>query len=136
VSGRRERGEAPAACPCGSGAAYAACCGPWHAGPDRLAAPDAERLMRSRYAAYALGLEGYLLDTWHPGTRPAALGLDTASTRWLGLEIRAHRRVDDTHATVEFVARSRVAGRGQRLHELSRFVREAGRWLYVDGETR
>ena len=92
--------------------------------------------MRSRYAAYVLGLERYLLDTWHPDTRPARLELPAGATRWLGLEVRAHRPVDDTHATVEFVARSRVDGRGHRLHETSRFVREAGRWLYVDGVLR
>jgi SEC-C motif-containing protein len=126
----------PAACPCGRPAAYADCCGRWHDGPRRLAAPDAEALMRSRYSAYVLGLVPYLLDTWHPSTRPAALGPDVAGTKWLGLEVRAHRVVDDARATVEFVARSRVGGRGQRLHETSRFVREAGRWFYVDGTTR
>jgi SEC-C motif-containing protein len=133
----RGRGAGPSPpCPCGSGAAYPACCGRWHDGPQRLAAPDAERLMRSRYAACVLGLEGYLLDTWHPSTRPGDLALAGDATRWLGLEVRAHRRIDDTHASVEFVARSRTGGRGHRLHELSRFVREAGRWWYVDGELR
>jgi SEC-C motif-containing protein len=34
---------------------------------------------------------------------------------------------------MEFVARYKVGGRAQRLHEISRFVREAGQWLYVDG---
>ena len=127
---------AGAPCPCGTGAPYPACCGRWHDGPMRLAAPDAEALMRSRYAAYAVGDERYLLDTWHPSTRPAGLALEHDATKWLGLEVRARRRIDDTHATVEFVARSRVRGRGMRLHETSRFVREAGRWLYVDGELR
>ena len=92
--------------------------------------------MRSRYAAFVKGLHDYLLQTWHPATRPASLGPPDSGTRWLGLEVRAHRPLDGTHATVEFVARSRVAGRGHRLHEISRFVREDGRWLYVDGEIR
>ena len=122
-------------CPCGSGAALGACCGRWHDGPSRLAAPDAEALMRSRYSAYVLGLVPYLLETWHPSTRPAALELDPA-TKWLGLEVRAHRRDDAAGATVEFVARCRTHGRATRLHETSRFVREAGRWLYVDGTQR
>jgi SEC-C motif domain protein len=120
-------------CPCGRDAAYAACCGRWHAGPGHLAAPDAESLMRSRYSAYVLGLVPYLLDTWHAGTRPAAVSIDPA-TQWLGLEVRAHRHIDETHATVTFVARCRDGGRATRLHETSRFVREAGRWLYVDGD--
>lgn len=122
-------------CPCGRPAAYAACCGRWHDGTARLGAPDAESLMRSRYAAYVLGLVPYLLDTWHPSTRPAVLELD-AATKWLGLEVRARAQPDEAHATVEFVARCRTHGRATRLHETSRFVREAGRWLYVDGTLR
>jgi SEC-C motif-containing protein len=122
-------------CPCGHDAAYAACCGRWHAGPLHLRAPDAESLMRSRYSGYVLGLVPYLLDTWHSRTRPATLSLDPA-TKWLGLEVRSRCDVDETHATVEFVARCRDAGRATRLHETSRFVREDGRWLYVDGESR
>ena len=132
----RPRPQPPAACPCGRRAAYDACCGRWHDGALRLAAPDAEALMRSRYAAYVLGHVPYLLDTWHPGTRPPGLSPDLPATKWLGLEVRAHRRVDAMRATVEFVARSRVQGRGQRLHETSRFVFEAGRWWYVDGDLR
>lgn len=130
----RVRPPAAGPCPCGRGPAYAECCGRWHEGPLRLAAPDAESLMRSRYTAYVLGLVPYLLDTWHPGTRPVALEPDLAGTKWLGLEVRAHRRIDEAHATVEFVARNRVNGRAQRLHETSRFVCEAGRWWYVDGD--
>lgn len=89
--------------------------------------------MRSRYSAYVLRLEDYLLATWHASTRPAALDLGAeAPAKWLGLEVRAHSESVDA-ATVEFVARCRVGGRAQRLHELSRFVREDGRWFYVDG---
>ena len=126
-------------CPCGQPRAYADCCGRWHAGEP---AQDAESLMRSRYSAFVLGLDGYLLATWHPSTRPASVGdPDRAITRWLGLEVR---RVDPMtvdedgvgHARVEFVARCRVGGRGHRLHEDSRFVREDGRWYYVDGDHR
>ena len=90
--------------------------------------------MRSRYAAYVLKLEDYLLATWHASTRPSELDLAADDSKWLGLEVRAHQLQDASHATVEFVARYRIAGRGHRLHELSRFVREDGRWYYVDGE--
>jgi SEC-C motif-containing protein len=123
-----------ARCPCGSTLPYAACCGRWHAGPQHLQAPDAQALMRSRYSAFVLGLADYLLDTWHPGTRPPPPLLPDADVRWLGLEIRGHAVQDADHATVEFVARSRQGGRGRRLHERSRFVREQGRWYYTDGE--
>jgi SEC-C motif domain protein len=129
-------------CPCGrtlgKGAhplAYAQCCGRFHAGAEP--APDAETLMRSRYSAYVLGLTAYLQDTWHASTRPDNLALEPG-VKWLGLDVRGHRMTNASHAEVEFVARSRLAGRGQRLHERSRFVNEGGpgqgRWYYVDGD--
>lgn len=118
-------------CPCGSGRALEACCGRWHAGAP---APDAESLMRSRYSAFVLGLEAYLLATWHPDTRPAGLELDAPPrSQWQGLAIKAHTPLDDSHATVEFVARYKLNGRAFKLHETSRFERVDGRWLYVDG---
>lgn len=121
------------ACCCGSGRRYAECCGRLHLGAENAA--TAEALMRSRYSAYALGLESYLLATWHVSTRPAALDLEQASgMKWLELSVKRHQVQDDSHATVEFVARYRLAGRGQRLHETSRFVREDGAWYYLDGE--
>ena len=88
--------------------------------------------MRSRYAASVLGRRDYLLATWHATTRPGEL--DDEPIRWLGLDVKRHVVEDETHATVEFVARYRADGRGHRLHETSRFVREDGRWYYVDGD--
>jgi len=117
-------------CPCGA-TDYAACCCRYHGG---VAAPDAAALMRSRYSAYVLKLEAYLLATWHPGTRPAALDLAADNARWLGLEVKKHDAESADRATVEFVARYKTGGRAHRLHEISRFVREEGRWFYVDGE--
>ena len=90
--------------------------------------------MRSRYSAYVGQLADYLLATWHPTTRPSELYLAADGTKWLGLEVKRQQVIDAHHATVEFVARYRIAGRGHRLHELSRFVREDGRWYYVDGD--
>ena len=90
--------------------------------------------MRSRYSAYVLKLEDYLLATWHPDSRPSELHLAADDSKWLGLEVKKHAQQDDTHARVEFVARYRIAGRGHRLHEISRFVRADGRWFYLDGK--
>jgi SEC-C motif-containing protein len=118
-------------CPCGLAHLYAQCCGRFHAGGQQ--APNAELLMRSRYSAYVRGLAGYLLDTWHPDTRPATIEPDPPGLKWLGLEVKRADRIDDDHATVEFVARSKLAGRAHRLHETSRFVRVQGRWFYLDG---
>lgn len=116
-------------CPCG-GADYAKCCKPFH---DGTPAPGAEQLMRSRYSAYVLGLMPYIHVTWHASTRPALSELthDTA-LRWLGLEVK-QTGGNEQEAQVEFVARSKIDGRAHRLHEVSRFVREDGRWFYVDG---
>ena len=118
-------------CPCDTGKPYDACCGRFHAGRP---APTAVALMRSRYAAFALGLADYLLATWHPSTRPAPFDLHDDPSQWLGLKICAHTQQDETHASVEFIARYRLDGRGQRLHEHSQFVQEEGRWFYISGE--
>lgn len=117
-----------APCPCGTGKAHASCCGPLHQGSP---AATAEALMRSRYSAYVLQLADYLSATWHPSTRPPTLELDPP--RWLGLQVKRHEASGDT-ATVEFVARYKVGGKAGRLQECSRFVREDGRWYYLDGE--
>jgi len=123
-------------CPCGrtgpKGQVLALddCCGPLHGGQ---VAPDAERLMRSRYSAFVLGDVSYLLATWHSSQRPAELKLE-AGGKWLGLEIKQHRVTGPDTAEVEFVARFRVGGKAVRQHERSRFVREDGRWFYVDGD--
>lgn len=91
--------------------------------------------MRSRYSAYVLALEEYLLATWHVSTRPASLDFsDAANTKWLGLEIKRHVVFDPTHAQVEFVARYKTGGQSAvRLHEISDFVLEDGRWFYESG---
>ncbi len=124
---------APAPCPCGQPTPYAACCGRWHDGPLQGQAPDAGALMRSRYSAFVLERADYLLATWHPRTRPDRLVFEPG-LRWLGLTVQQHLRQDEDHATVRFVALSKRGGRASRLAETSRFVREAGRWFYVDGD--
>jgi len=124
-------------CPCGIGLGYAACCGRLHAGfalDGRLLAPDAEALMRSRYSAFVLDLRDYLLASWHPRTRPARLEAPEPGLRWLGLQVLAFAQQDAEHATVRFVARSKLAGRAHRLVETSRFERVDGVWLYLDGD--
>ena len=118
------------ACPCGGGL-RASCCGPFLDGGARPA--TAETLMRSRYSAYVLSRALYLCDSWHPRTRPVSIDLDDRAT-WLGLSALSHEQVDDTHATVEFVARFRERGAVKKLHELSRFETLRDRWLYVDGD--
>lgn len=87
--------------------------------------------MRSRYSAYVLGLIDYLLATWHPSTAPGELELPPV--KWLGLEVR-HAEMAGDAGVVEFVARCKANGRAERMIETSRFVRQDGRWLYIDGD--
>ncbi len=118
-------------CPCGSTRAYFECCGRFHAGG---APPDAPSLMRSRYCAFVLCNERYLLQTWHPSTRPASIAFNSKQ-KWLGLRMVNARATGEDSAEVEFIARSRISNAAAvRHHERSRFVRECGRWLYVDGD--
>jgi SEC-C motif-containing protein len=118
-------------CPCGSDKQYTDCCGRYIEGKEIPS--TAEILMRSRYSAYTLSNEEYLLSTWHASTRPQQLGLsDDAHEKWLGLQVRRHEQQDADHAVVEFVARYKIGGRAHRLHEVSRFVREGERSFYVD----
>ncbi|WP_437126620.1 YchJ family protein [Paraconexibacter antarcticus] len=128
----------PIDCPCGSGEAFAACCAALHRGrgSGRVTAPTAERLMRSRYSAFAVADAAYLLATWHPATRPAAadLVLDP-DVEWRRLEITGTTDggPDDDAGTVEFVARywdATFRRRGEQ-RETSAFVREDGQWFYV-----
>jgi SEC-C motif-containing protein len=121
------------ACLCGSGETFGTCCGRFVEGDG---SPDtAEQLMRSRYTAYTLGREDYLRATWHPTTRREDLQLAEPVT-WLGLRILRTEGggAHDEAGVVEFVARYKIGGRVYRFHEVSRFVRRGGRWLYVDGE--
>jgi len=112
---------------------YAGCCRRFHR--DEAQAQTAEQLMRSRYAAYVTGDEGYLLRTWHASTRPEQLDLVHAPVKWLGLSVIRTEAgaAGDEEGVVEFIARCKPAGRAQRLHETSRFKCEDGRWYYVDG---
>ncbi|WP_036279181.1 YchJ family protein [Microbacterium sp. CH12i] len=119
-------------CPCTSGDTYEACCGPLLAGD--AAAPTAERLMRSRFTAFATGDAAYLLRSWHPSTRPNELEVD-AETRWTRLDILAKEAGGpfDTAGVVTFEAFYREDGVRASMKERSRFVREDRTWLYVDG---
>lgn len=124
-------------CPCGgvpAGAPFAECCAPYVR--DGAAAPTCERLMRSRYTAFALRDAQHLWRTWHPRTRPREVA-DLDGMTWLGLTVRAAGAggEDDESGTVDFVARFVTdAGEQGEVREHSRFARRAGRWFYVDGD--
>ncbi|MFT4769685.1 MAG: SEC-C motif-containing protein [Glaciecola sp.] len=120
-------------CHCQSGGAFTVCCEPFLNG---TAFPQsAQQLMRSRYSAFVVCDEEYLLATWHPKTRPSRVRFDEQQ-RWLGLSIRNTQEgaAGDQSGTVEFVARFKIAGKGHRLVEVGRFESLDGRWYYLDGK--
>jgi SEC-C motif-containing protein len=122
-------------CPCAKGV-YTKCCGRFIEAGEIPA--TAEQLMRSRYTAYVLRDEPYLKATWHPDTLPDD-PLSEDDVKWIGLDVRKYTHTAASlEATVEFIARFKVAGRAHRIHEISQFVKQADatgqeRWYYVDG---
>jgi SEC-C motif-containing protein len=117
-------------CPCLSGLTFGECCARFLEGV--ADAPTAVQLMRSRYTAFVVGDAAYLLATWHPSTRPAAIELDPAM-RWYRLDIVRRNRGGplDRDGVVEFRAFYRLDDERGEQHEVSTFAREAGRWRYV-----
>ncbi len=92
--------------------------------------------MRSRYVAFVLRRQDYLLRTWHADHRPLRLDFDV--DRWLGLEIlRCEGGMEhDVSGLVEFRAAFEADGECRVLHEVSRFKCVDGCWFYVDGVCR
>lgn len=121
-------------CHCGSGLTYNQCCRPLH---DGKIAKTAEQLMRSRYSAYVQGDAAYLHKTWHQTTRPALKQLrQPENVNWTGLTIIHTELGTETDKTglVEFIANFSEKGVENQLHETSRFVKERGKWYYVEGD--
>ncbi|MBQ0833862.1 YchJ family protein [Marinobacter sp.] len=116
-------------CPCGSQRRYAECCQRYHSGEK---APSPEALMRSRFTAFVLKIESYLRASWHTSTRPAELGLDN-SPDWVSLRILDTGQNGD-NGQVHFQAIYRLNPGWGYLQEHSQFVRENGRWYYLEGQ--
>lgn len=121
-------------CECGSGVDYLHCCGPYHQNTQSPA--TCEALLRSRYCAYVREYNDYINRTWHPSTRPQDAISHNPELRWMGLEILSQQGGGglDAKGEIEFIAKYTISGRPEELHERSQFVREAGQWLYLDGE--
>lgn len=130
--GQRQDAEA-VRCPCGSDERLVECCGPLLSG-ERVAV-TAEQLMRSRYTANVYANTDYLTATWHLSTRPLELHPERAPVLWTGLKVvrSVAGGEEEIEGMVEFVAHYRSNGRDGVLHEVSSFVKEDGRWYYLDG---
>lgn len=118
-------------CACGSKSSYINCCQRYHKGEK---APTPEVLMRSRFTAFVLKLEGYLRTSWHATTQPAALDLSD-SPDWTSLRILASGSKDSC-GYVHFQAIYRLNSDWGYLQEMSEFVKENERWYYLKGEPK
>jgi SEC-C motif-containing protein len=119
-------------CYCKSGVSFQLCCQPALSG--KQPAKTAEVLMRSRYTAFCLHDQNYLLQTWHPSTRPESLDFEPQQ-QWLGLKIVTTHdgNQGDAKGQVEFIARYKIHGRAHRIHENSDFLWQDERWYYTQG---
>ena len=129
-------------CPCCSGAPYRDCCQPFHKGLREPESPTA--MVRSRYAAYAVGDVDYLWRTLHPGHEdralPEALARETLrdtarSFKYTGLTIH-EEHVDGDVGTVRFFAKVFTKGRDCSFGETSRFERTEDGWRYRSGDVK
>lgn len=126
-------------CPCHSGKPYTDCCKSFHDG----SLPDtALKLMRSRYAAYALNLPAYIMHTTHPlsphFSKDAPLWLRHISdfslhTQFNGLDILDFKE-SGNKAIVVFTAHLMQGGKDVSFTEKSIFEKVDGKWLYHSGE--
>lgn len=120
-------------CPCTQERLYHNCCQPYHNYTKRP--NSAEQLMRSRYSAYALNLIDYIIKTWDPSTCPHFSANETYNTQWMKLIINRSWENKATHeAFVDFDAFYEQEGQMHRMHEISRFTKKDGGWLYLDGK--
>lgn len=122
-------------CPCQSTKPYANCCKAIHQNIQN--ALTAESLMRARYTAYSMLNENFLIQSWHPETRPKDISLDP-TVIWIGLDIKNLKdgEQDDESGEVEFIARCKTNGKASRIHEISQFRRHKKHWVYHEGELK
>lgn len=120
-------------CYCGSSESYSNCCEPYHTA-SKLA-QTAQILMRSRFSAFVVKNEAYLLATWDESKRPVSFDFSSEVVNWQRLEIIRCNKGRENHnqGTVEFKAYYQQDGENLVLHEISRFTKKQGEWLYIDG---
>ena len=125
------------ACPCGQGN-YQHCCQPLHVG--QAHAESASQLMRSRYSAFALQQNVYIVQTTALGQQASldvgAIADWSKSNQWLKLEVlNSNEKLDKNHAQVEFKAHYHDGKQTQIHHEISHFVQHQARWYFLDPTT-
>lgn len=123
-------------CLCGSQIAYELCCGLLHTGKN--IALTAEALMRSRFTAYAMHKDHYLLQTWSVDSRPESIDFSKETGIWTHLDIISTKKglAKDNKGIVEFKAYFTQNGEEQVMTEISRFIKKQGHWYYLDGRVK
>jgi SEC-C motif-containing protein len=116
--------------------AYEECCGLYHSGEKY--APTAEALMRSRFTAFAMKDQAYILETWDPTKRPLRVDFPNDAIKWKRLEVVEKKKGGnkDVKGIVEFKAYYVLDNDEYVVNEISRFRKEHGRWHYLDGTVK
>lgn len=123
-------------CLCGSELNYQDCCHLYHKG---IKTPStAEKLMRSRFTAYAMQKNDYLIETWAISKRPKQINFEKEEAQWQRLEIIKTKKgqLNDSRGIVEFKAYFLSKGTPSVMNEISRFTKTGGRWFYLDGQVK
>jgi SEC-C motif-containing protein len=123
-------------CYCGSEQLYGNCCQPYHLGLKRAENP--EKLMRSRYSAYATANIDYIQATMRG---KASQGFDPIEAKswaqrvlWVKLQVLSAKQTSLTQGQVEFIASFMENKTLCEMREISDFLFTEGRWFYVDGK--
>ncbi len=129
-------------CPCFSGLKYKVCCAPFHRGERE--APDAVRLMRSRYSAFAKKDGAYLWKTLHeshpskvgdPFAEQRAIVASAGEHKYTGLTILDSSPPDEEGVSrVLFLARVFQRGKDLSFVELSEFLHDGDGFRYKTGD--
>ncbi len=128
--------EEQVSCQCGSGLEYDQCCGLYHSGEQQPA--TAESLMRSRFTAFAMRNEAYLLASWEGAKRPRRVDFSKNAVAWVRLDIVSTKKggARDSKGMVQFKAFYLQECEEYVVNEISRFRKLRGRWYYLDGAVK
>jgi SEC-C motif domain protein len=122
-------------CPCNSNKQFVDCCEPILQNLGN--AKTAEQLMRSRYTAFTLADNEYLMKSWAAETRPEDIHAEDDRIQWLKLQVEECEQggLEDKTGIVTFTASFLSSGHLCKLHEKSNFIKEKDTWYYLDGKS-
>lgn len=126
-------------CPCGSEKKYKKCCRVFH--DKKALASLASELMRSRYSAFATKNADYIIETTHKDNPDFTVDINSWRADVLAFcEYTVFEKLDvlefiegEFESFVTFKATLKQDKKDVSFTEKSRFLKENGKWFYVDG---